>query len=156
MSRSFNIGDAITKAVGVLFGTKASDPTQAETVDVRDGFASVASPGEIPGVGVTREIANPTTTPVTKDFPSGLLSVTIGYLDSGSAAGKLLYAVFDALDADDAATKLGAEGREVVKIEGFRTFVFSPSTPCYRVSVASNVASETGSSLVLLSGKVPA
>lgn len=139
-----------------LWGTKSDDPTMLASVDVTEHSAHVLPLNDAPGVGVTREIANITTTPVQRDFPSGLLSLTVGYLDGGSAVGKYLYVVFDALDTADAATKLASEGREVVKIEGFRTFNFSPSSPVYRVDVASNVGTESGSSLVLLSGKVQA
>lgn len=41
MSRSFSIGDAIVKAFGVLWGTKSTDSTQGETVDVTGGAAHV-------------------------------------------------------------------------------------------------------------------
>lgn len=37
MSRSFSIGDAVVKAFGVLWGTKSTDSTQGETIDVTDG-----------------------------------------------------------------------------------------------------------------------
>lgn len=157
MSTSFKIGSAISHIVGLLWGTKSSDATQGETVDVTDGAAHVAEIG-IPGVGVSEEIADQTTTPTQKDFPSGLLELSIDYFNLGSAAGKVLYVVFDALDDADAATKLGAAGsREVVRLDvPHRPWGFSESSPCYRVDVASDAASETGDTLVVFSGKVAA
>ena len=121
------------------------------------GFAWSMPPDQLPGVGVSAEIADQTTTPTQTDFASGLLSVSIAYIDRGSAVGTILYVVFDALDDADASTKLGAAGsREVVMLGERRQWTFSTSSPCYRIDVASDAASETGDSLVAFSGKVQA
>lgn len=119
-----------------------------------DGAAHVVTAGEVPGVGVSEEIADQTTTPTQKDFASGLLSVSIAYIDRGSADGTILYVVFDALDDADASTKLGAAGREVVMLGERRQWTFSLSSPVHRIDVASDAASETGDSLIVISGKV--
>lgn len=121
------------------------------------GGSYVVPLSELPGVGVSGEIANHTTTPTQTDFASGLLSVSIAYIDRGSAAGTILYVVFDALDDSDASTKLGAAGsREVVMLGERRQWTFSADSPVYRIDVASDAASETGNSLVVFSGKVQA
>lgn len=123
----------------------------------KHGAAHVIPLDQLLGVGVSEEIADQTTTPTQKDFVSGLLSVSIAYINRGSAAGTVLYVVFDALDDADASTKLGAAGsREVVMLGERRQWTFSPSTPCYRIDVASDAASETGDTLVVFSGKVQA
>lgn len=110
---------------------------------------------QLPGVGVAAEIADQTTTPTPKEFVSGLLSVSIAFIDRGAADGTILYVVFDALDDADASTKLGSAGsREVIMLGERRQWTFSPASPCYRIDVASDVAAETGDSLVVLSGKV--
>lgn len=114
----------------------------------------VVTAAELPGVGVAEEIADQTTTPTQKDFPSGLLAVSIAYINRGSAVGTILYVVFDALDDADASTKLGAAGREVVMLGERRQWNFSADSPVYRIDVASDAASETGDSLVAISGKV--
>lgn len=109
----------------------------------------------IPGVGVTDEIADQTTTPTQKDFPSGLIDISIAYIDRGSADGTILYVVFDALDDADASTKLGAAGsRSVIMLGERRAWQFPVDSPVYRVDVASDAASETGDSLVAIDGKV--
>lgn len=123
----------------------------------KHGAGHVIPLDQLLGVGVSEEIADQTTTPTQKDFVSGLLSVSIAYINRGSAAGTVLYVVFDALDDADASTKLGAAGsREVVMLGERRQWTFSPSTPCYRIDVASDAASETGDTLVVFSGKVQA
>lgn len=129
----------------------------AEPIKSTGNYLHTVIPSEFFGVGVSDEIADQTTTPTQKDFVSGLLSVSIAYINRGSAAGTILYVVFDALDDADASTKLGAAGsREVVMLGERRQWTFSPATPCYRIDVASDVASETGDSLVVFSGKVQA
>lgn len=131
---------------------------QAGTIVARKlGPAHVLPQSEAFGVGASDEISDQTTTPTQKDFPSGLLSVSIAYIDRGSAVGTILYVVFDALDDADASTKLGAAGsREIVMLGERRQWTFAPSTPCYRIDVASDAASETGDTLVVFSGKVQA
>lgn len=110
---------------------------------------------EVYGVGVTDEIDNQSATPTSKIFVSGLSSLTIGYGDMGSAAGKAVYVVFDALDDADAATKLAiATSRETVFLGERRSYQFSTATPCYRVDVRSDTV-ETGASKVAFSGKAP-
>lgn len=157
MSTSFKIGSAINHVIGMLWGTKASDPTHGESVDVEGGRLRVATAAEDQGVGVAEEIADQTTTPTQKDFASGLLSVSIAYINRGSAAGTILYVVFDALDDSDASTKLGAAGsREIVMLGERRQWTFSADSPVYRIDVASDAASETGDTLVVFSGKVQA
>jgi hypothetical protein len=121
------------------------------------GMAKVVSPYELPGIGVTYEIADQTSTPTQVDFVSGLLSVAIAYIDILSTDGVLLYVVFDALDDADAATKLALAGsREIVMLGERRQWVFSPDSPCFRIDIASNTAAETGDSLTFFSGKVQA
>ena len=121
------------------------------------GALHVLTADQLPGTGATEEIADQTTTPTQTDFASGLLSVSIAYIDRGSADGTILYVVFDALDDSDASTKLGAAGsREVIMLGERRQWTFSPASPCYRIDVASDAASETGESLVVFSGKVQA
>lgn len=114
----------------------------------------VATLAEIPGIGVAYESTNVTTTPVTKEIAAGLIAVTISYLDLGAAVGTELYVVFDALDAADALTKLGAEGRSIVRLGDTITFLFSPASRCRRIDYASDVAAETGASRAHLQGKV--
>jgi len=121
------------------------------------GPTHVLTADQLLGVGVTAEIADQTTTPTQTDFASGLLSVSIAYIDRGSADGTILYVVFDALDDAAASTQLGAAGsREVIMLGERRQWTFSSASPCYRIDVASDVASETGDSLVVFSGKVQA
>lgn len=121
------------------------------------GPMHVLTADQLLGIGTAAEIADQTTAPTQTDFASGLLSVSIDYIDRGSADGTILYVVFDALDDSDASTKLGAAGsREVIMLGGSKPFTFSPSSPCYRIDVASDAASETGDSLVFMSGKVQA
>ena len=74
------------------------------------GAVHVLSATEIPGVVVSKETADQTTTVTSQTFASGVLSVEIGYFNLGSAVGKLLYVCFDALDAADASSRLGAAG----------------------------------------------
>jgi hypothetical protein len=108
---------------------------------------------EVYGVGVTDEINNQSTTPTLKRFVSGLSSLVIGFGDMGSAAGKAVYVVFDALDDADAATKLDvAASRETVFLGERRSFQFGAATPCYRVDVKSHTV-ETGASKIAFSGK---
>jgi len=119
-----------------------------------DGASWVSERG-VPGVGIADEIADQTTTPTQKDYASGLIEISIAYVDRGSAAGTVLYVVFDALDDADASTKLGAAGsRYVVFLGERRKWTFQSDSPVYRVDVASDVASETGDSLVIIDGKV--
>ena len=121
------------------------------------GMLKVVSASEIPGVIVSKETADQTTTVTSQTFASGVLSVEIGYFNLGSAVGKLLYVCFDALDAADASTRLGAAGgRESVMLGESRVFNFDARTPCYRIDYASDAASETGDSLVRLTAKVAA
>lgn len=113
----------------------------------------VVTRSEVYGVGVTDEINNQSTTPTIKTFVSGLSSLIIGYGDMGSATGKAVYVVFDALDDADAVTKLGiATSRETVFLGERRAFQFGTATPCYRVEIKSDTA-ETGASKLALSGK---
>lgn len=122
-----------------------------------DGMAHMMPPDQVPGVGVSGEIADQTTTPTQTDFVSGLLAVSIAYISRATPVGTILYVVFDALDDADASTKLGAAGsREVVMIGERRQWTFSTSSPCYRIDVASDAAAETGDTLVVFSGKVQA
>lgn len=119
------------------------------------GFDYVVTPSELFGIGTAAEIADQTTTPTQTDFPSGLLGVSIDFIDRGSADATVLYVVFDALDDADAATKLATPGsREVIMLGGSAAFPFAPIGPCYRIDVATDAASETGDSLVFMSGKV--
>lgn len=119
--------------------------------------AAVVPVDQLSGVGVSAEIADQTTTPTQTDFVSGLLAVSIAYINRGSAVGTILYVVFDALDDADASTKLGAAGsREIVMLGERRQWNFSPTSPCYRIDVASDAAAETGDTLVAFSGKVQA
>lgn len=117
----------------------------------------VVPPSEIEGVGVSREIADLTTTIQTLTFAQGLVSAEISYVDLGTAVGDWIFVVFDALSDADAATKLSvpeARVRIMLGETGAREFVFARETPCTRLDFASNVASETGDSLVRVLGKV--
>lgn len=110
---------------------------------------------EVEGIGTSDEIDNQSTTPASKTFVSGLLSLTLAYFDMGTASGKAVYVVFDALDDSDAATKLASPtSRETVFLNERRTFQFSAATPCYRVDIKSDTA-ETGASKIAIGGKVP-
>lgn len=121
------------------------------------GAVHVLSATEIPGVVVSKETADQTTTVTSQAFASGVLAVEIGYFNLGSAVGKILYVCFDALDTADAATRLGAAGgRESVMLGESRTFNFDSRTACYRLDYASDAASETGDSLVRVTAKVAA
>ena len=121
------------------------------------GAVHVLSATEIPGVVVSKETADQTTTVTSQTFASGVLAVEIGYFNLGSAVGKILYVCFDALDTADAATRLGAAGgRESVMLGESRTFNFDSRTACYRLDYASDAASETGDSLVRVTAKVAA
>lgn len=121
------------------------------------GMAHVMSATQTPGVVVSRETLDQTTTVTSQAFASGVLAVEIGYFNLGSAVGKILYVCFDALDTADAATRLGAAGgRESVMLGESRTFNFDSRTACYRLDYASDAASETGDSLVRVTAKVAA
>lgn len=146
-------GQSTTQTTTADSGSKP----QAETIKSTNNHLLVATPDQLFGVGVAAEIADQTTTPTQTDFVSGLLSVSIAYINRGSAVGTVLYVVFDALDDADASTKLGAAGsREVVMLGERRQWTFSTASPCYRIDVASDAASETGDTLVVFSGKVQA
>jgi len=137
--------------------TDAADDRLTQQVKGTGGAAHVLSASELPGVGVSRETADQTTTVTQQDFASGVLSVEIGYFNLGSAVGKRLYVCFDALDDADAASHLGAAGsRETVILGESRVFYFDVRTPCYRIDYASDAASETGDSLVRVTAKVQA
>jgi hypothetical protein len=111
---------------------------------------------ETTGALVAYEISDQTSTPTQVDFAGGLALVSIAYINISAADGDLIYVVFDATDDTDAATKLGSAGsREVVMLGERRTWEFDSDTPCMRIDVKSNVASETGDSLVHFSGKAP-
>lgn len=129
--------------------------TQTSTAGARD--VNVITERE--GVGVSREILDLTTTPQTLSFAEGLAAVEISYLDLGSAVGDWIYVVFDALSDADAATKLAtAEARIRIMLGevSSKSIIFARTTPCYRIDVVSNVATETGDSVVRIIGKVDA
>lgn len=131
-----------------------SDPDSYPKVVDRGRF--VVPPSEREGVGVVREISSPTTTPSTLEFAAGLISIELTYLDLGSAVGDWIFVVFDALSDSDAATKL-ADSETRIRImlgeTGAREFHFSVDEPVRRIDVASNVASESGTSVVRVIGK---
>lgn len=116
----------------------------------------VVPPSEREGVGVVREVLDLTTTPQSVEFASGLISAELTYLDLGSGVGDWIFVVFDALSDSDAATKL-ADSETRVRImlgeSGAREFHFSADEPVRRIDVASNVASETGDTVVRIIGK---
>lgn len=115
------------------------------------------TPDTVPGAVLSREITDLTTTIQTLAFSQGLVSVEISYIDLGSAVGDWIFVVFDALSDADAATKLSvpeARVRIMLGEAGAREFLFDLETPCTRLDFASNVASETGDSLVRVLGKV--
>lgn len=108
---------------------------------------------EVPGAGITDEIEDVSNVRKVRFFPSGLLSLTLGFINEGSSATKCIRIVFDALDDLDAGTKLDLPtNRETVYLGERRTFFFSPDTPCNRVDVVANVE-ETGSNRVVISGR---
>ena len=110
-----------------------------------------------PGVGVEAEISNQTSTPTQEDFASGLIDVVIGYWPVTLPAGSRIYVVFDALSDADALTKLATAGsRSVIMIGQQFGWSFSPSSPCYRIDIASDVATESGTTLVTINGKAQA
>lgn len=118
--------------------------------------AYVVTTAERRGVGVVREIADLTTTPVSVTFAGGVIAAEISYHDLGSAVGDWVFVVFDALSDADAAVALADSERRVRLMLGAadaHLFQFDPATPCYRMDFASNVASETGDSAVRIIAK---
>lgn len=117
--------------------------------------AFVVTASERRGVAVVRQILDLTTTPVSVTFAGGVTQAIIKYSDLGSAVGDWIWVVFDALSDSDAATKL-ADPEVAIRIligEDFPIPPFDPATPCYRMDFASNVASETGDSVVRILAK---
>ncbi len=125
-------------------------------VQGEDRAAYVVTAAERKGVGVAREVLDLTTTPVSVAFAGGVSEIEISYLDLGSAVGDWIYVVFDALSDSDAAVRL-ADSESRVRImlgaTDAHAFRFAPSTPCYRLDLASNVAAETGDSAVRILAK---
>lgn len=124
------------------------------------GGYPVVARSEAEGVGVPREITNPTTTRKKELFPGGLTKAEISYLDLGAAAGKWIFVVFDALSDDDADTKLTDDEtryRVMIGKEGAdaHPFQFTDSTPVTRIDVVSDAATETGASVVRIEGIGP-
>lgn len=127
-----------------------------QPVGGEDRGAYVVGATERKGVGVVREILDLTTTPVSVTFAGGVTQAEITYLDLGSAVGDWVYVVFDALSDSDAATKLADSETRVRVMLGatdVHVFGFAFDSPCYRMDFASNVASETGDSVVRIIAK---
>jgi len=138
------------------FQTGNPNVALTETINSTDKSLHTVNYSERLGVGISREILDLTTTIQTLNFASGLLSVELSYLDLGSAIGDWIFVVFDALSDADAATKLTIpESRIRIMLgeSGTKEFIFSTNTPCYRLDMISNVASETGDSVVRVIGK---
>lgn len=111
---------------------------------------------ETAGALTAYEIADQTSTRTKVEFLGGVAIISIAYINIAAADGDYIYVVFDATDDTDANTKLATAGsREIVMIGERRTWDFDPDAPCTRIDVKSNVASETGDSLIHFSGKVP-
>lgn len=109
----------------------------------------VASPSERAHEITPGEISNLTSTRSKVSLSSGADVFRVSYSNLGSAVGKVLYVVFNATSDADANTKLGTAGqRFVVPLGGDRQFEFGPDILLTRVDVKTDVASETGSSLV--------
>ena len=118
--------------------------------------AYVVALSERRGVGVLRQILDLTTTPVSVTFAGGVTEAEISYVDMGSAVGDWIFVVFDALSDSDAATKLANPETAVrifLGVADTHVFRFDPGTPCYRMDFVSNVASETGDSVVRIIAK---
>lgn len=134
-----------------------SETGQPQEQGSTSGYAHVLPPDQLFGVGTAAEISGQTTTPTQTDFADGLLQLNIAFIARGMAVATVLYVVFDALNDADASTKLGASGsRMVVPINSSRSWSFSSDSPVYRVDVASDASTESGTTLVAMDGKVVA
>lgn len=133
-----------------LTARPSSDPTKApEPVLNTDGAAHVRTLAELDLSYTPFETSDQTTTHTTQTISAGARVVTIYYRDIGSAVGDVLYVVFNADDDTDANSKLTTAGqRFVVPIGSERTWVFPEGSEVTRIDYESNVASETGDSLV--------
>lgn len=139
MSTSFKIGSAISHIVGLLWGTKSSDATQGETVDVTEGSAHVASPSELAATLTQTHIADLTTTRQRITLSSGAKWVQISYkLLPGATATSNQYAkaCFNAASTADADGKLATIGAHVPIFQGDDlTFSFADDNLCTVVDV---------------------
>lgn len=118
----------------------------------------VVPPSEVAGSLIPAEVLDLTSTPVQVLFPDGLVSLLITYLDLGSAVGARAFYVFDPFSATDAATKLATAGSRIFHMIGkddSLEILFDDDSPVYSVYMNSDVASETGSSVVRLFGRTP-
>lgn len=123
--------------------------TTREGVGYTDGAAHVRTLAELDLSYTPFETADQTTTHTTQAIAAGARAVTIGYVDLGSAVGDVLYVVFNADDDTDANSKLTTAGqRYVIPLGKERTWIFSVGSEVTRIDYESNVASETGDSLV--------
>lgn len=117
----------------------------------------VSPPSEKEGVQTNGVFSNPTTTPQKMLFPDGLLSVNLTYRNLGSAVGAYCWVVFGAFSDADAATKLSQDATRTRLVIGDTLGLsrdWTAEAPCNRIDIASNVASETGTSAVDVDAKV--
>lgn len=157
------ISDKIKGMVALLSGMVHEDSSSggAEMTKGTNGRAHVQTATETPGVRVTDEITNPSTTMTSRTYSSGMLEVGISLLNLSKTSNLgCAYVVFDALDAADAATKLATVGaREMFLLgEDERILPMSNETPVYRIDVVSDVASGsvTGTAVLRISSKAVA
>lgn len=154
MPISEKIRNSVTPLSGVVYEDSSSGA--AEIGQGSNGRLYVRTALETPGVLVSSEVTNPSTTQGTISYTGGLMSAEISLLSLSSSNINYAYVVFDALDSADAATKLATAGtRELVKMGEVRLFNFTPETPIYRIDYVSDVASGsiTGTGLLRVTAK---
>ena len=121
--------------------------------DTREGFPTVEQ--ELSGVLVTREVDDITTDVEEFDFDAPLLYASVAYIapDAGDPPSAThLQLCFAAADGQAASILAESTSRLIVMLGERRTWHFSPSAPCPRISLKANAA-ETGTSLVSIEGK---
>lgn len=95
------------------------------------------------------ERSNATTTRAAITVSDAAATLRISYSNLGSAAGKVLYVVINATSDADAAAKLALAGqRFAIPIGENREWQFGADALLTRFDTASDVATETGASLV--------
>lgn len=95
------------------------------------------------------ERSNATTTRAAVTVADPAATLRVGYSNLGSAAGKVLYVVINATSDADANAKLALAGqRFTIPIGESREFQFGPEALLTRIDTKSDIATETGASLV--------
>lgn len=143
MSTSFKIGSAISHLIGMLWGTKSTDATQGESVDVSSGAAHVADVGIAANL-VIKHITDLTTTRQKLLFPSGARWMAFQYrLETGETATANQWAkvVLNAASDADADGKLATADAHIQIFQGDdRYLTASADDPITRVDVIAQAA----------------